>query len=69
MDANTLYFGDNLDILRRYVDAERVDLIYLDPPLNSRPVGPDAGVTTFRLASCGGCGCWVATGPGVAMAQ
>src|SRR5205085_8214954 len=33
--ANTLYYGDNLDILRRYVDDESVDLIYLDPPFNS----------------------------------
>jgi DNA modification methylase len=32
---NRLYYGDNLDILRRYVDAESVDLIYLDPPFNS----------------------------------
>jgi hypothetical protein len=24
---NTLYYGDNLDILRRYVDDESVDLI------------------------------------------
>ena len=36
MDANTLYYGDNLDILRRYVDDESVDLIYLDPPFNSK---------------------------------
>jgi len=35
MAENTLYFGDNLDILRRYVDDESVDLIYLDPPFNS----------------------------------
>jgi len=33
--SNTLYYGDNLDILRRYVDDESVDLIYLDPPFNS----------------------------------
>ncbi|NLO73667.1 MAG: site-specific DNA-methyltransferase [candidate division WS1 bacterium] len=33
---NTLYFGDNLDILRRYVPDESVDLIYLDPPFNSK---------------------------------
>ncbi len=33
---NTLYYGDNLDILRRYVDDETVDLIYLDPPFNSK---------------------------------
>jgi DNA modification methylase len=30
-----LYYGDNLDILRRYVNDESVDLIYLDPPFNS----------------------------------
>lgn len=30
-----LYYGDNLDILRRYVADESVDLIYLDPPFNS----------------------------------
>lgn len=32
---NTLYYGDNLDILRRYIDEESVDLIYLDPPFKS----------------------------------
>jgi DNA modification methylase len=32
---NTLYYGDNLDVLRRYVKDETVDLIYLDPPFNS----------------------------------
>ena len=32
---NRLYFGDNLDILRQHIDAESVDLIYLDPPFNS----------------------------------
>lgn len=32
---NTLYYGDNLDILRRYIDDDYVDLIYLDPPFNS----------------------------------
>ena len=31
----TLYYGDNLDILRRYVADESVDLVYLDPPFNS----------------------------------
>ena len=35
MEKNTLYYGDNLDILRRYIDDESVDLIYLDPPFNS----------------------------------
>jgi len=33
---NTLYYGDNLDILKRYIKDETVDLIYLDPPFNSR---------------------------------
>lgn len=32
---NTLYYGDNLDILRRYVKDESVDLVYLDPPFKS----------------------------------
>ena len=31
----TLYYGDNLDILRRYLKDESVDLVYLDPPFNS----------------------------------
>ena len=31
---NKLYFGDNLHILRE-MEAESVDLIYLDPPFNS----------------------------------
>ncbi|MCS6870861.1 MAG: DNA methyltransferase [Anaerolineae bacterium] len=32
---NTLYCGDNLEILREYIPDESVDLIYLDPPFNS----------------------------------
>ena len=32
---NALYYGDNLDILRRYIDDESVDLVYLDPPFKS----------------------------------
>lgn len=32
---NTLYYGDNLDILKRYIKDASVDLIYLDPPFNS----------------------------------
>ena len=35
MAFNSLYYGDNLDILRRYVQDESADLIYLDPPFNS----------------------------------
>jgi DNA modification methylase len=32
---NLLYYGDNLDVLRRHVKDETVDLVYLDPPFNS----------------------------------
>ena len=32
---NTLYYGDNLDILREHIPDESIDLIYLDPPFNS----------------------------------
>lgn len=32
---NSLYYGDNLEVLRRYVKDESVDLVYLDPPFNS----------------------------------
>ena len=35
MADNKLYYGDNLDILRRYVEEKSVDLVYLDPPFNS----------------------------------
>ena len=31
----TLYYGDNLTILREQVKDESVDLVYLDPPFNS----------------------------------
>lgn len=33
--SGALFYGDNLDVLRRYVDNESVDLVYLDPPFNS----------------------------------
>ncbi len=33
--GNTLFYGDNLPILREYVPDESVDLVYLDPPFNS----------------------------------
>ncbi len=32
---NTLFYGNNLDILRQYIADRSVDLIYLDPPFNS----------------------------------
>jgi site-specific DNA-methyltransferase (adenine-specific) len=33
---NTLYFGDNLKILRNEIPNDSIDLIYLDPPFNSK---------------------------------
>lgn len=33
---NRLFYGDNLDVLRRHVKDESVDLVYLDPPFNSQ---------------------------------
>jgi site-specific DNA-methyltransferase (adenine-specific) len=35
LTTNVLYYGDNLDILRRYLPDAAVDLVYLDPPFNS----------------------------------
>jgi DNA modification methylase len=32
---NTLFYGDNLAILREHIPDGSVDLIYLDPPFNS----------------------------------
>jgi len=36
MTGGILYYGDNLNILRTYIKEESVDLIYLDPPFNSK---------------------------------
>lgn len=35
MEQNVLYYGDNLDVLRRHVKDDSIDLVYLDPPFNS----------------------------------
>jgi site-specific DNA-methyltransferase (adenine-specific) len=32
---NTLFYGDNLDILREHIVDNSIDLVYLDPPFNS----------------------------------
>jgi len=32
---NSLYYGDNLDVLRHHINDESVDLVYLDPPFKS----------------------------------
>lgn len=57
--ANHLYYGDNLDVLRREIADESVDLIYLDPPFNSNAnynilfkspagTGADAQIEAFQ---------------------
>src|SRR5256885_14669710 len=34
--AKTLFYGDNLEVMRRYIRDETVDLCYIDPPFNSK---------------------------------
>jgi DNA modification methylase len=34
--VNHLYYGDNLQVLREHIKDESVDLVYLDPPFNSK---------------------------------
>jgi 16S rRNA G966 N2-methylase RsmD len=44
--GNVLYYGDNLDVLRRHVPDESVDLVYLDPPFSSKPSKPSETPST-----------------------
>lgn len=46
---NTLYYGDNLKILRDYIKDETVDLVYLDPPFNSNRISKDGAVVKAEL--------------------
>jgi len=34
--VNKLFYGDNLEVLRRHIKDESVDLCYIDPPFNSK---------------------------------
>ena len=34
--SNQLFYGDNLEVLRRHIKDESVDLCYIDPPFNSK---------------------------------
>jgi len=36
LPTNVLSYGDNLDILRRYLPDAAIDLVYLDPPYSNR---------------------------------
>ncbi|MHB8259131.1 MAG: DNA methyltransferase [Bacteroidia bacterium] len=33
---NNLYYGDNLEVLRKYIKDDSIDLCYIDPPFNSK---------------------------------
>jgi len=44
--TNVLYYGDNLDILRRYLPDAAVDLVSLDPP-RTPELEADGGVVAF----------------------
>jgi site-specific DNA-methyltransferase (adenine-specific) len=33
---NKLFFGDNPDVLREHISDETADLIYLNPPFNTK---------------------------------
>jgi 16S rRNA G966 N2-methylase RsmD len=33
---NQLFYGDNLEVLRKHIRDETVDLCYIDPPFNSK---------------------------------
>lgn len=35
-ESNQLFYGDNLDVLRKYIKDETIDLCYIDPPFNSK---------------------------------
>jgi site-specific DNA-methyltransferase (adenine-specific) len=35
MGVSTLFYGDNLDVLRKHIEDASVDLVYLDPPFQS----------------------------------
>jgi site-specific DNA-methyltransferase (adenine-specific) len=59
MAGNALYYGDNLEMLRAHIPSGSVDLVYLDPPFNSKrdynqifktPKGhrSDAQITAFE---------------------
>jgi site-specific DNA-methyltransferase (adenine-specific) len=34
--SNTLYSGDNLEVLRMHFANESIDLVYFNPPFNSK---------------------------------
>jgi hypothetical protein len=51
MDTNVLSYGDNLDILRRYLPDAAVDLVELDPPLTRIATTTSSSATSQGRAS------------------
>jgi site-specific DNA-methyltransferase (adenine-specific) len=49
--VHTIYFGDNLDILRRHAPDGTVNLIYIDPPFNTGKAQSRTRIKTVRSAS------------------
>ena len=54
LKPQTMFTGDNLPIMRG-MDSESIDLIYLDPPFNSKkqwsaPIGSKAAGAAFKDA-------------------
>jgi len=45
MSDNLLYYGDNLDVLRRHGKDESVDFLYLDSPFKSNQDYPGASLS------------------------
>ncbi len=45
---NTIYYGDNLNILRHYIEDEAADLIYIDPPFNTGKQQKRTQIKTVR---------------------
>lgn len=57
---NRLYYGDNLDVPRREIPSESVDLVTLDPPFNRQATYNVLFRSSTRsptIAACGRTGC------------
>ncbi len=57
-DKNKIFIGDNLDVMHG-MNSESIDLIYLDPPFNSKrmysaPIGSAAEKQISNQARCKG---------------
>jgi len=49
--VHTIYFGDNLDVLRRHASDGSVNLIYIDPPFNTGKAQSRTRIKTVRSDS------------------